>query len=245
MKVCRTFFLTVLLGLLCHGLAMAEQTHFVFGSAQTEGTFTYKFQSSVLKEAFKRMGYTIEIKVFTEKDKLIPLVQNGELDGDGSRVKEFGDTHPGYVRVDTPTFSLEQNVYATKGYPIDGWDSIYALNLNTGYIVGEFVTETKLLGTMDAAKLHGFTTRIEGFDALASGKIDLFVMTNQYTAAELMTFARFQKAGIRPIFTLRRGDAYVYFAEKHRALAPKLARILHEMQREALFERFIRDAMSY
>lgn len=244
MKSCRILIFTLGLVLFSPALSLAEQTHFEFGSSQTWDTFTYRFQTSVLKEAFRRMGCTVEVSVIPEKDKLIRMVQSGELDGDSARVKEFGAGHPGYVLVDAPTFSLEQNVYATKDYAISGWDSIYALNLETGYTIGAYASEKMLIGKMDKAKLHGFTKRLDGFNALASGEIDLYVMIDQYTAAEFMALPRFQQAGIHPVATLRRGDAYVYFAEKHREMAPKLARVLQHMQREALFEQFIREAMS-
>lgn len=225
--------------------ALAEQTRYVIGSWETPGTFTYRYQEKILQETFKRMGYTLEIRPYVHKDILIEQVRKGKIDGDAARSKRLVERFPEYIIVDTPTYSLEVGVYATKDYPVSDWESLYALDRVTGYIIGTIVCEEKLKAGLSPRKIRGFAQRIEGFEALAAGEIDLLVMANQYTGQEFMRLERFKAADIHHLAVLQKGDVYTYLHKKHADLAQRLNKVLKEMQQCGFFDKCLRETMEF
>lgn len=244
-------YIVIILTLLTITAAMArttsadDRTHFRFGSVVEDSTFTGRYQKRVLTEAFRRNGLTLEIIHPEDVSKLAPMVDNGQLDGDTQRVGYFarsGD-HPGYVRIDFSTFSLEIKAFGRQAYRAETWADLGRLNARIGYTQGIENVAKSLRKHAPHALIRAYSDRLTGMRALRDGYIDIFVIANQYHARRILHMDEFHRAPIHEVVTLEKIDMYAFFARQHARLAPVIARTLRRMKREGIIDYYLQELL--
>lgn len=223
----------------------SNQTHFRFGAVE-KSTFIAQFHNKTLVEAFRRNGLTCEIVMVPDLQTLSEMVDEGVLDGDTRRVKNFAKNgeHPGYVRIDESVFSLEIRPYSQSEYPIESWSDLGRPGLTLGYIKGSEFVEHSLEKHAPQTPARRYDSRLEAIRALRDGEVQIVIIANQYLAREILQLEEFQDSGIYELPALAKIDIYSYFYREHEDLAPVIAKTLRQMKKDGTIQKFLMEGMT-
>lgn len=225
--------------------AFSGQQHFRFGTVASPDSLTYNFQKLVLTEAFLRLGWTLDILAFNDNSKLLGQMEAGEIDGDAVRVCTFNDdnAHPGYVKVDVGTLSTRTCAYTASPVRVTDWASLDALDGPIGYAATELINEKKLKAYAPNTARIPYHARREGFAALSAGAVEIFIVSNNLSAVEVLQKPEFIDSGIRRAAALMTIQACPFFNVRYADLVPVVAKTLRQMKREGVMNRILADLM--
>jgi len=225
--------------------AASAETRFVFGTCAPLDSFPFTLQRRILAEAFRRNGWSLEIRYYKDRTRLTRMVETGELDGDALRSAAFArdPANHGYVMIDAPTVSGECGAYATRALPVTDWASLAGLKLPVGYAVGETVVSVPLGQHVPAARLKGYITWIDGLRALKRGEIAVFAMVNDYYVRQQLHTPEFRDSGIHRLTVLARSEVRAYLSPARAAMAPVLERTIRTMNQDGTIDRFLLESM--
>lgn len=223
----------------------AGQTHFRFGTSETT-SFIGQYQNKVLTEAFRRNGMTIEFVAVPNHQALIDMVNDGTLDGDARRVKDFRQTgyFPGYVRINEQTYTLAITAYSITPYKVEAWTDLGRQGVPVGYVQGVKIVEVQLGKNVPPDLIKQYPSRIAGLRALRKGEVAIMVIANQYHTREILENEEFQGENIRELSVLEKTGIYPYFSKKHAALANVIAGTIRQMKQEGELQKILMEVMS-
>ncbi|MFO7728801.1 MAG: transporter substrate-binding domain-containing protein [Desulfonatronovibrio sp.] len=239
----RTVFQICVLGLfffLAPGLVSAEKP-VISISTSYKSLLSNPQQTGMLdrivKEAFQRIGIKAEI-VFTPTEKSLVDVNAGLLDGEINRIRGMEKKYPNLVRVPEPNMTMHFVAFASKSYPVDGWESLK--DLHTGIVRGWKILEENTRGFPHVTLVP---TETELFAMLDKGRIDVALYS------KLTGYEHINSRGLTDIRHLEpplaSRDMFLYLNEKHSHLADQVAQALKEMKQDRTYERIVREATSH
>jgi len=218
---------------------------FVFGTCAPLDSFPFTLQRRILTEAFRRNGWSLDIRYYEDRTLLTRLVETGALDGDALRSMAFArdPAHRGYVMIDAPTVSGECGAYAVRSLKVTDWASLAGLNPPVGYVVGETVVANPLGEHVPAERLRGYPAWVDGLRALMRGEIAVFAMVNDYYVRQQLRTPEFRDSGIHRLTVLARSEVRAYLSPARAAMAPALERTIRAMAQDGTIERFLLECM--
>ena len=185
----------------------------------------------VLKEAFRRIGYQINIVHLPSKRCLVNA-NNGIDDGLFARVEGMEAGYPNLVMVPEPVATFEFAVFSKHDIPVNGWNSLKPYR--TGIVTGWKILEKNLA---QIPSLTLVTNKKSLFAMLESGRLDAAVF--DWTEGEAL-LSKGKPSTIRPIKPLlAKRDMYVYMNKRHAALVGRLSNALKDMKRDGTFQRIV------
>lgn len=233
----------VLIGglLVQHGTSLADTITLTGGEKFIQSAYG-QWLERVYREAFRRLGLEFRLVGYPSQ-RAIVMADNGEVDGQVERGHDFVDEHPNLVRVEEPLMAEAYSAFATRpDVLVAGWDSLRnsRLSVVARRGVGKKVESLARL-VQPGERLLFIETPEQGLRMLAKGRADLYVdyeplvleTLQQLRVAEPTTFAAIHKAG-----ELERTTHHAFLHNKHAALAPRLAKVLRDMKREGLVEKY-------
>ena len=190
---------------------------------------TSEVSEKVLIEAYKRIGFNLQIRKFPAERALIES-NKGTTDGEVNRVQGINKKYVNLIMVPTPVNYFEGMVF-TKNlmFPIDGWDSLKPYR--TVIRIGSKFAEK---GTKDMEVIK-VSTYSQAFHLLAIGRSDVCV------ASRLTGFLQIKNSNsvgikmIEPPLTKR--NLYHYLHKKNKDIIPQINASLFKMQEEGIIEK--------
>lgn len=193
--------------------------------------------SRILKEAYGRIGYEIEMARLPAERALITANQ-GEVDGEAARVKVIEKDYGNLIRVPTPLYTNRIVVFSWRPGIDSGqkWDGLYRYHLASviGYKFIEKKTQfmnRKLVSTYESL-----------FRLLDLRRVDAVV--TEYLEA-LPSLSRFDLVGVRllkPPYAYN--PMYHYLHKRHADLVPKIDAALKAMKEEGRLESILHELQS-
>lgn len=211
---------------------------------ELEGTYLYRFSVLKFNEAFARLGYGFELHAFPS-ERALAESNAGRMDGEAGRI-QFDATlaakYPNLVEVNEPTFLVTVGAFtADASIRLNGWTDLVGRHLVIGYPRGLKVTETRLVGHVDAKYLQGVNNVRQGLMMLRHGRIDVLVGL-QSSVESVLDEAAFLDSGIALAGIIEVVPVFPYLHKKHHALAPRLASVLRAMKKDGTLDQLVEEA---
>ncbi len=186
---------------------------------------------AVLAEMYARSGIEVEFIVFPTS-RAVQEVSCQGIDACMSRYPLTAEQYSGIIPVPFPLSEFSCVAATTKkGIVVTSWDDLrnYRIGLMRGVLIDEY------LAKKHAVRYTLVNSYNNGLAMLQEGRVDVFV-----GIPELMKEV-IRPNGVTLYFSepIFRGYSYHYLSEKHRALAPRLARSLKEMLEDGTTRRLL------
>jgi len=231
----KRLFLVIILSTMLTRTAAAEE---VLTFSGNKG-LTTKSVTSILTEAYKRIGIKFQYKIVPSARSL-DLANKGEVDGEVCRFIAIEKKFLNLVRVPVVIYPTQLSAFTKKKeISIKGWESLKPYRV--GIRIGEQFVEAKL---KDMEVAWRATTHEELFTMLEAGRLDIVAgltrLRGMIVIRELWKNKNLQFEGIR-IFPLVFIPGYHYLHKKHKDIVPGITSALQEMEKEGLIQKMHED----
>ncbi len=201
--------------------AIAQKT-LVFSANEVSGNNSEI--TEVLQYAYDQLGYQFEIRELPSA-RALSLSNNGVFDGDLNRIYNANSKYTHLIPISVPVHTFEVVAFGkTEGGEFKDWTDLYPhqIGLINGLIYAESATENH----------HGLqfikvNSADQLFNMLSMDRIDYAVISKQEGIKSL------RRLGLKNIYmmngVIETNSVFHYLHEKHRALIPKLEKILSKM----------------
>jgi len=216
-------------------IAVPVSTRDQFVLSRSNGPVT-AVSGRVVSEAYNRLGFQVNIENFPS-ERSIMMANNGEVDGEVSRIKGLEGTYSNLIMVPVVVNMFEVMVFTKDvNFTITGWDSLkpYNIGIKRGTKFAEKGTE--------GMTVQSVPTNRQLFLMLNLGRIDVAVTAR---TAGLFELKQLQLQGIHvlepPLIKMK---LYHYVHWKHRSVIPALTGVLQNMEAEGRIEELRQQAIT-
>jgi polar amino acid transport system substrate-binding protein len=187
------------------------------------------FMDIVSKEAFNRIGYTLEtVKLPAERG--LRNSNAGVEDGEMSRIKGLEKLYPNLIRVPEKIMDWEFVVFSDKPINLDkGWSSLS--NKNLTYINGWKILEKNIPVSASIIRARSAKHMFVLFD---KQRID-YIIYELWGGLLLSKTLNVKKLKLQhpPLVTR---EMFIYLHKKHKKLVPRLAEALKQMKQDGQYD---------
>jgi hypothetical protein len=195
----------------------------------------------IYTEMFRRLGITVEFRDYPSK-RAAAEIDEGRVDGEPGRIKEYIDSHPNLIRVDEPLFALNFSAFVTTPsiVRLNSWMDLKGKPYKVAFNRGIRICELNLPKVVTTEKLSSVTDPIQGLRQLMANYIDIYV-DEESGVLTLLRRPEFNAASIRIAGVLETAFVYPYVHKKHADLVPRIRTVLKAMKAEGLIKRYDKD----
>lgn len=189
----------------------------------------------ILKEAYRRLGYTLRIDRLPGKRALV-MANSGAVDGEAARLSVIENTNPNLIRVPTSFFRSDMVVFVHDHANFDvskGWTSLspYRIGVLLGYKYVELKTKNKnrvLAPTYESL-----------FSMLNGDRVDVVVLS-LFDGLKMLKEMDINNVEVLspPLDSL---PLYHYLHKKNAALVPEVDRVFKEMEADGTTRKIIKE----
>jgi polar amino acid transport system substrate-binding protein len=202
-------------------------------SAPKEGVIQ-DISANVLIEAYRKIGYDVKVKRFPNARSLV-LSNNGDVDGEVSRIKGINKKHNNLIRIPITVNFLEGYAFAKKAsILVTNWESLKEYNLLCvrGIKFVEFNLAKRNINC------HHVTLFSQAVKMLQLGRYDvaIFPKISGISAIKKEKVKDVQAVG-KPLIKIA---LYHYLHKKHKNIANAITTVLTEMEKKGRIKE-IRD----
>ena len=227
-RACSRQVMVLLLLLAGFGLAAAEKS-LVFSTFEQSGARLV--QEPVLREAYRRLGYEIEILTYPGR-RAVDMANRGLVDGELARLDVVKTLYTDLRQVPVPVHQLSLMAFTRDTrFTVNGWQSLQPYTVIT--LSGYKYTELKL----DQWRVpHTLASRFDlVLSAVASGKVEVGLL-NRYDG--LQVIQRLALTNLTPLpQPVEQFPTFHYLHKKHLALVPRVAAQLSQLHQEGFVAR--------
>ena len=201
----------------------------VFNNQQQTAIITIK-ANVLYKEAFRRLGYQYISQVYPAK-RSIYLVEQAKIDGLVHRVQLFELQHPMLIRVKEPIVSMNIAAYGMNPkLKINHWQDLQHRSYHINYWRNIEFIQQKLQAILPKSSLEAVNSSESGLRKLMIGRADIYM-----GVASVVDILRQQTEfkSIKKLGVIQEVPLYPYLNQRHQELAPKLAKMLRQLKKEA------------
>jgi polar amino acid transport system substrate-binding protein len=220
-RIMRRAFLVPLFVLLLQNAGAAQPVIRIARIADIPDQFV---GGEILRAVYQRLNIAIELVDLPSK-RALALSSTGAVDGEVHRIANVANEYPTLIRIAPPINYIEPAVFTTSlQFEVRGWNSIK--DYSVGIVRGVGSSEAGTRGMARVTAATGLDNLIRMLDA---GRFDLMVsdlFSGRVAIKKLKLDARIHP--LTPV--IERINIYHYLHERHRALAPKVAAVIQEMQ---------------
>lgn len=195
------------------------------------------FIDKVEKEAFRRLGYTLEI-VRLPAERGLRNSNAGIIDGESIRIAGMEKIYPNLIKVDEKIMDWEFVVFSKQDINIsNGWDSLkpYAVS----FINGWKILEKNIPKESTLTKVKSVT---QLFALLEKDRADLVIYERLGGLALVLDKHYSDIHVIEPPLETR--AMYMYLHKKHKDLIPELVRVLKKMKQDGTYRKIARETLA-
>lgn len=201
----------------------------------------WRWAELVYTAAFQRLDLEFSYEVYPPIRASL-VANDGIVDGEPSRVRTYGDSHPNLIRVEVAVVDGKIVAYATKrGIELNGWESLRGKNYVIDYYRGIKLVQINLEKVVSPDRLFSISSEKQGLKKLAAGRTDLYV-DSILRVSSLLKSDEFKDSGIYAAGVLMDMGGYPYLHKRHAQLVPKLAEVLNQMKQEGLLTKYKQQA---
>lgn len=187
----------------------------------------------VMKEAFKRLGISVEI-AHPPPERSLRQANAGVDDGDGPRIGGLEKNYPNLIPV--PEALMDMHFVAvTQGdltFESSSWDTLKPYNV--GVITGWKIYEKNITGAKSLVKVKNPEALFKG---LKNGDFEV-AATSKYMGTYLGKKAGIEKVNIlQPPLAVK--PMFLYLHKKHADLIPKLTQVIREMKKDGSYQKIM------
>lgn len=194
------------------------------------------FYNKLIKEAFSRLDINADVIHLTSA-RAMRNVNQGLDDGTMLRIKGLDKKLKNIIRVPIPILRFKFVAYSlNKNIQVTDWDSLKPYSV--GIVRGWKIYEKNVVGTK---KLTLATGVEQLFKLLINKRSDIVLFEqnrggwwNKYLNANAYLIGK----------PLAEKDMFIYLHKKHKALVPKLAKVLSEMKKDGSYQRIKNNTLS-
>jgi hypothetical protein len=202
-----------------------------------ENSIQFLRYQALYREAFSRMGYTIEVFYFPPLRSLKEAL-SGQYLGDTGRIADLNrnNEYPDLLRVDE--IINWTNLYAfvvDDSIRIDHWEDLKTKPYRVGSRQGITIIETNLNNYVPVENQYSVSDSKQGLRALAAGRIDIYIDGEGGLSTLLLDEDEFKSSGISISGIIVRIDLYPYFHKKYQYLINDFIVSLKEMKEDGKF----------
>lgn len=233
------------MGLLVSPAHATGSEPFVLGTDLDETSPIGKWYRRIYGEIFRRMGVPLKV-VQIPTARLTILADQGEVDGQASRVLAYAETHPNQLRVDEVLHEVRLGLYtynsATRPDQPGRIEDLASGKWLVEYRRGVAICEKLLKPVLPPDRISDVTSVDQGLKKLKSGRTDYYcdfdtAIRNELLMPEYKGDVRFRRA-----LDLGVGiQLYPYVYKSRADLAPRLAEALRKVKADGLIERYLRE----
>ncbi len=182
----------------------------------------------VLREAYNRLGYQLEVHRLPGERTLI-YANEGRMDGELYRKLGMDRTYGNLMIVPVPLLTYEIVVF-THGtsFILHGWDSLKPYTI--GHVRGIKIVQENTIGM----KTEAVPTMTQAFQKMMVGRTDVVVGNRLSGMAVIKQLKLDEVVTLAP--PLAAFPVYHYLHKKHEALVPQLAAVLRQMRADKIIE---------
>jgi len=190
----------------------------------------------VMREAYRRMGFALEVQAMPGERSLISA-NAGETDGELYRKAGIDKLFPNLVRVPTALLTYEIVVFTkTAAFEVKDWSSLRPYKI--GFVKGIKIIEENTAGM----QTEPVTTMHQAFTKLDLGRTDI-VLANRLSG--LMTVRAHQFPGVKLLLPPLASFPVFHYLNRHRKdQLAQLSLILKNMEQERAIQRIQEDVLS-
>jgi hypothetical protein len=197
-----------------------------------------KTAALIYTEAFKRLAIPVKFESLTFARRSLQA-DNGDIDGEGARVYEYGAAHPNLVRVEESIVDLHFALFtANPTLHLNRLDELSSTPYLVEYKRGILLCETKLKQLLPPERLSELTSTDQGVKKLLAGRTDLYCDIEFFVLQALHSLEVKGVSTVHKAFDFGVIPTYPYLHKKHAELAPRLAATLKKMKSEGLIEAY-------
>jgi len=240
-------FIALLFILFSHSV-LSQQTivlNTAFGPPVNNASHT-GFGDRVMAEAFKRIGYQVEIVQLPAERALINA-NLGIDDGDMARVAGLQKKYPNLIQVPESFLTVDMVLYS-KNYPsftVTGWDSVASYSL--AIISGWKIMEKNFSRLGDQVEIIKTDNAEQSFALLENDRVDFIAYSNWSGLGYMKQHNISNVTLLEP--PLARPEFYVYLNKKHEKIVPRLAAAIRQMKKDgslkALYEQLLKPYLPH
>ena len=218
--------------LLLQGPVLAQETMVI---SAVDGSTSSLLCIPVVREAYKRIGYEIDITRFPGKAAL-EKSNAGEVDAELQRIDGISSKYPNLIQIHIPVNYLQGSAFATNAaFPVNGWYSLkpYRIGIVKGILFAQQGTEG-----MDVKAADSYQ---DLFLLLDRAEVDVIVVTR----IKGLVAIRDQKVkGMKELEgLLEQMFLYHYVHKKNKALVPGLEKAFKQMLIDGTIRRLRDEAL--
>jgi len=193
-----------------------------------------KVTQPILIEAYKRLGIDVSFEDYPAKRSLHLANEGKYFDGELHRIKGLERRYPNLVYVPVVIFRLEATVISKKvRFEVDGWESVrpFIIGIRRGVIFA-------LNGTRDMNRtILNSNERL--FSMLNGNRFDIIIVS-RINASKFLPEEKNKKLMVLepPVEVY---EMYHYLHKKNTHLVPKLTKVLQDMEKEGLIQKYKDD----
>lgn len=214
------------------------QKPFVLAMIRPETDFLGKWWRLIYTEMFRRLGVPVEFRDYPSI-RASAEIDEGRVDGEPGRIKEYLGSHPNLIYIDEPLFALNFTAFAVSpSIPrFKSWKDLKGSPYRVAFNRGIKICEINLPRVVPSEKLTSVTDPVQGIKQLIAGHIDIYI-DQESGILTLLREPQFQNVPVRKVGVMAKAFVYPYIHRKHADLAPKMQSILKAMKKEGLVERY-------
>jgi len=193
-----------------------------------------KVTQPILTEAYKRLGIQVSFEEFPAKRSLHLANEGKYYDGELHRIKGLEKRYHDLIPVPVVIFTLEGMVISKKiRFKVDGWESVrpFIIGIRRGVIFS-------LNGTRDMNRtILNSNERL--FSMLNGNRFDIIIIS-RINASKFLPEEKNKKLMVLepPVQSY---NMYHYLHKKNAHLLPKLTKVLQDMEKEGLIQKYKDD----
>jgi len=230
-------FVIMLYVYVCYGAESKTVTINTFEVSPYSNDKGTGFDDQIVKEAFKRIGYTVNIVHISAVERAVQNVDNGVDNGTYSRVQGIESLFKNIIPVKEPISNWEAMVFTTGlNFKVNGWKSINPYEVS--YISGWKILEMNI---HDPKSLVLATDETNLFDLLVNNRVDLIIY-EKYQGVEFINKHKLKNIVVldQPLVT---AAMYLYLNKNEAALIPRLEQALKDMKKDGTYDRIKKNAL--
>ncbi len=194
------------------------------------------FNDRVSREAFRRIGYDINIQRLPGSRALQDL-DDGIIDGDLVRIKTISNIFPNVRRIPVKIIDFDFVAISKKlDFKPDGWSSLKPYEV--GIVSGWKILENNVKDTVSRTKVDDTSQLIRILD---NDRVDL-VVCERWQALEAM-----KKLGVSMTIhepPINSNEMFMVVNKKHEKLIPQLTQALEAMKKDGSFTRIYNETLA-
>ena len=233
--------------ILSKGLAGANEL--ILGAAESpEESAQMKRTELILKEAFKRIGYEVELKKYPAA-RCLKYSNSGIIDGEAQRIYDLNKNHKytlnNLIRVPEPHQSMDLSafVYNRNDIILDPKDPYLSLKNYKVIVKIGIVNAEENIMRVGIEKVDKVRKYDQMFKMLMSGRGDVAIGFSEMTKkGGMLTKGEFKGKPFKMLTPpLNYTPLYVYLHKKHQDIVPLVSSALREMKNDGTFQKIVNN----